>query len=641
MRLEHLRAMRRFGPVALAVLVAGCPSTQDAPGDDNPDADPGMPDAPIDPTCANPVPTCTTTLRYHDPAATAVELHGDFAPDGWATGVAMTREGDDWVATLPVVGDEQVIVYKLVVDGTWISDPANPRTSPDGYGGQNSVIRVDCDHCPHRAPIDWRDATIYFVMVDRFADGDPANNVSVPGAEAPGQYKGGDLAGIEQKIEAGYFTDMGFNTLWITSPFDNADGSYTGSDGHRYSGYHGYWPKDLDAVESHIGYEADLKAVIDAAHAHGMQVLVDYVMNHVHSDAAVYQEHPDWFWPNDNGFGGNCICGQGCDWNSQRIRCWFDPFLPDFDFRNGDARRYSVGNAVEWAKRLGLDGFRLDAVKHIETEWLTDLRARLAGEATWDQPFYLVGETFEGDRNVIKQYVNPTTMLDGQFDFPLRANALRVLLRRDGSMFDLAGFLDSNDDYYGAGAVMSTFLGNHDVPRAIHIGEDSPQFGEWDGGKDRAWANQPQLPAGASAFERLALGYTLLYTIPGVPMIYYGDEYGMNGAGDPDNRHMMQWSGYTANQTWLRDRLAALATIRAAHPALRRGNRTTVGTSTDVLVYKMEGEGDTVFVALNRSDAAQPTVNLPAGDYVDLLTAAAIHAPAQIPPRSALILTAP
>jgi glycosidase len=629
----------RFAVLSL-VLLAGCPSTQNTPGDDAPDADPGTPPDAAPMACENPIARCTHEIRFHGPNATAVQLRGDFAPDGWTAGIAMTRDGDDWVASFEVA-DEQVVVYKLVVDGEWIMDPANTRTTPDGYGGRNSVTRVDCDQCPHRPAIDWRDSIIYFVMIDRFADGDPGNNVSVPGAEGPGNYLGGDLAGVKQKIEEGYFDSLGFNTLWITAPFDNADGSYQGSDGHRYSGYHGYWPKDLDAVESHIGTEAELVAVIDAAHARGLQVLVDYVMNHVHADSLVYQQNPGWFWPNDNGFGGDCICGSGCDWNTQRIRCWFDPFLPDFDFRNGDARRFSVDNAVAWAKRIGLDGFRLDAVKHIETEWLTDLRARIAGEATWDQPFYMVGETFEGDRNVIKQYVDPATMLDGQFDFPLRANVLRAILRREGSMGDLAGFLDSNDDFYGPGAVMSTFIGNHDVPRVVHIAEDSPQFGEWDGGKDRAWQNQPQLPSGASAFERLAVGYALLYTIPGVPMVYYGDEVAMPGAGDPDNRRMMQWTGYTANQTGLRDYLAALGRVRAAHPALRRGERTTLGQSNDVLVYRMTAPGDTVFVALNRSDTAQPAVNLPAGDYVDLVTNAPVHAPVSVPARSALILAAP
>jgi glycosidase len=632
----------RAAIVMMVVAVAGCPATQDAPGDDGvPDAEVGGPDAGGTPVCENPVASCAVEIRYRNAGATSVELRGDFAADGWTVGVAMSRDGDEWVASLDGVADEQVIVYKLVVDGTWMADPDSPKTSPDGYGGRNSVVRVDCDHCPHRPAMDWRDSIIYFVLLDRFADGDASNNVSVPGAEPPGQYKGGDLAGLRQKIEDGYFDGLGFNTLWITSPFDNADGSYQGSDGHRYSGYHGYWPKDLEEIESHAGTRAELAAVIDAAHARGLQVLVDYVMNHVHADSPVYAEHPGWFWPNDNGFGGNCICGSGCDWNSQRLRCWFDPFLPDFDFRNDDARRWSVENAVTWAKELGLDGFRLDAVKHIETSWLTDLRGRIAGEATWDQPFYMVGETFEGDRGVIREYVDPETMLDGQFDFPLRANALRSILRRDGSMGDLAGFLDSNDDYYGPGAIMSTFLGNHDVPRVVHLAEDSPQFGEWDGGKDRAWQNQPQLPGGASAFERLAVGYTLIYTIPGVPMMYYGDEVGMPGAGDPDNRRMMQWDGYTANQTWLRDRIGLLGRIRADHGALRRGDRTTLGASNDVLVYKLETAGDIVFVVLNRADSAQSAPGLPAGSYRDLLTDATVGSSMQVPPRTALVLVAP
>src|SRR5262245_45443901 len=181
-----------------------------------------------------------------------------------------------------------------------------------------------------------------------------------------------------------------------------------------------------------------------------------------------------WFWPNSNGSGGDCVCGHGCSWDTDRLRCWFDPFLPDFDFRNDDARRWSVDNAVVWARRLGVDGFRLDAVKHVETAWLTDLRARLDGAVAWDQSFCLAGETFEADRNLIKEYVDPTTKLYGQFDFPLGAQMLRVRLRRQGEMSDLVQFLDSNDGFYGPGAVMSTFLGNHDVPRVSLLAEDTP-----------------------------------------------------------------------------------------------------------------------------------------------------------------------
>jgi len=549
------RSAVRFAVVAAAIALAGCPSSQNpGDGDDAPPGDGGIGE---DGSTCEAIPTCTVTITYKGAGAN-VSLRGDFATDGWTTGVDMARNASgDFEVTLPV-NDQQVVVYKLVVDGNWIADPENPRKSPDGFGMFNSVKRVDCDQCPARPAIDWRDAIMYFVMIDRFADGDPANNAPVGGVEQPGNYLGGDFVGVTQKLEAGYFTDLGINTLWITSPLDNADNSNPGSDGHAYSGYHGYWPRDLNSAESKLGTEAELKQLVDTAHRHGIQVLVDYVMNHVHDSSPIYQQHRNdgWFWPNDNGSGGDCVCGHGCSWDTERLRCWFDPFLPDFDFRNSDARRWSVDNAVQWAKRIGIDGFRLDAVKHLETSWLTDIRARIQAEVAFDQRFYMVGETFDGSRDLIKSYVNADTMLDGQFDFPLRGTILSTILRRDGQMSDLAGFLSSNDGFYGNGSVMSNFLGNHDVPRTIHIAEDSPQFGAWDGGKDRAWTNKPSLPTSKSAFERLQVAYTLLFSMPGIPMIYYGDEFGMPGAGDPDNRRFMQWDNYTANQTWLRDQLA-------------------------------------------------------------------------------------
>lgn len=631
MPLDAASAVRRLA-VAFAVLLGGCPSSHNpGGGDDGPD-----PDAGVDAGTCEAKPTCSVTITYTG-TGSSVSLRGDFAPDGWTAGIEMTRTATGFEVTLPV-RDAQVIVYKLVVDGTWLADPGNPRRSPDGFGAFNSVTRVDCDQCPARAPIDWRDAVMYFVMIDRFANGDPSNDAPVAGVDQPGNYLGGDFVGLRQKIEDGYFTELGINTLWITSPIDNADNANPGSDGHAYSGYHGYWPKDLEAAESKLGTEAELKAIVDAAHARGIQVLIDYVMNHVHAQSPVYQQHPEWFWPNDNGVGGNCVCGQGCNWDSERLRCWFDPFLPDFDFRIDEARRWSVENALAWAKRLGVDGFRLDAVKHLETSWLTDVRARIDAEVAWDQPFYMVGETFDGSRDLIKSYVNADTMLDGQFDFPLRGTILSSVLRRDGTMWDLAGFLTSNDGFYGEGSVMSTFIGNHDVPRAVHIAEDAPQFGAWDGGKDRAWINQPGLPTTRSAFERLAVAYTLLFALPGIPMIYYGDEFGMAGAGDPDNRRFMQWGNHTAHQTFLRDQIAGLAKARGAHVALRRGTRTQVGVSNEVLVFKMTAPGDIVFAALNRSDATQLAVELPPGTYTDAVSGQTVQAPLMLPPRTGLLL---
>ena len=163
----------------------------------------------------------------------------------------------------------------------------------------------------------------------------------------------------------------------------------------------------------------------------------------------------------------------------------------------------------------------------------------------------------------------------------------RTLLMRQGSMNDLAGFMDTNDDFYGAG-IMSTFIGNHDIPRVVHLAEDTPLWDDpWADGKDRNWSNQPGLPGGMSAFERLGNGFTLLMTTPGAPLIYYGDEYGMPGAGDPDNRRFMQWDSYSGGQQFLRDHIAALtASLRAAHPATRRGSRETLDATerhTDLL----------------------------------------------------------
>ena len=635
MTLDAVARMRRLVIPLLAIALAACPSSQNPgqTGDDTTDA--GMPDAP-GPTCANPVPTCSTTITTHVGGAASVILRGDFAADGWTTGVPMTKAADgSWQATLPA-NDQQVVVYKLFVDGVWMADPENPRKSPDGYGAFNSVVRVDCDHCPARPAMDWRDAIMYFILIDRFNNGDTGNDAPVAGAEYPGQYQGGDFTGITQKIEAGYFTQLGINTIWITSPLDNTHESYYGSDGHKYSGYHGYWPKDETIVDSHYGTFDELKAMVASAHAHGIQILIDYVMNHVTTDSPTYAQHTSWFWPDDNGHGGNCVCGQGCP--TFDTVCWFDSFLPTFDMLNGDARKWSVDNAIMWAKNLGIDGFRLDAVKQVETVWFTDLRARANAELAWDQPFYMVGETFDGNRDLIKSYVDPDTKLTGQFDFPLRGQVLSTILRRDGQMSDLSGFLSSNDGYYGPAAVMSTFLDNHDVPRAIGLADDQPMFGAWDGGKDRAWQNQPQLPTSKNPFERLAVAYTLLFTSPGLPMIYYGDEIGMPGAGDPDNRRFMQWDGLTANQTFLHYRLAALAKLRTAHEATRRGTRQILGVTQDAMVYKMSSAGDTIFVAMNRGDSPQVAQGLPSGGYTDLVSGNMLSGQVTIPPRTALVL---
>lgn len=515
---------------------------------------------------------------------------------------------------------------------------------------------------PQEGAWDWRDAILYFVFVDRFHNGDPGNDGQIDGPVADiADWNGGDWQGVIDRIEEGYFNELGVNTLWVSVPMDNPNDDWPGvSDGRQYAGYHGYWPADLEGPEDHFGTLEKLQELVSVAHDHELKVIFDYAMNHVHSSAPVFADNPEWFWPNDNGFGGNCVCGQGCSWDGDEgRRCWFTPYLPDFDFTNPDARAFSIDNAIGWAQQTGADGFRLDAVKHIEDAWLLDLRERATAEldrhdATTGalvQRFYMVGETFTGDQGQIAYYVRDT-MLDGQFDFPLRTQLVEKVLMRRGSMSDLASFMDGNDGVYWSGAVMSTFIGNHDLPRVVHYAQDVPLAGNdpWWNDQQLGWDDPPGLPSGTSAFERLAVGFGIIMTTPGAPLVYYGDEIGMAGAGDPDNRRFMDWNtaGYSPGQQLLLDAIKALTTIRAAHPALRYGTRATLFADLDTYAYRMELSGageldERVFVAINRADQANDVGGLPDGTYLDEIggeTVTVSGGTVSVPPRWLRVLVA-
>jgi len=599
-----------------------------------------------DDDCVEADTPCPVVFRFPLDGAHTVELRGDFAPDGWDVGVPLQIDGTEF-RTEVAVAEGTTIAYKFVVNGSeWVNDPLNPDSEPDGVGGVNSVVTASCGYqiCPVDEPplipgaFDWRSAVMYFVFVDRFNNGDSDNDASVSGVESQADYQGGDWAGVIAKIEEGYFEQLGVNALWLTVPMDNTSNAGLGFDGHMYSAYHGYWPVDLDAVEERFGTLDTLNQLVEAAHARGIKVLLDYAMNHVHADNPLVSQNPDWFWPLDYN-GQSCVCGIGCDWNDdyENKRCWFTDYLPDWNFQNAAARAYSVDNALSWIAKTGVDGFRLDAVKHIELDWLLDLRARVAAEVepATGEHFYMVGETFESaDRDLIKYYVGPDR-LDGQFDFPLRAVLVETLLRRSGTMYDLDAFLATNDDYYPG--VMSTFIGNHDIARVIHTAEDQP-WGAWDNGDP--WNSPPSLPSYAAPFERLAVAFTLLFTTGGIPLVYYGDEIGLPGAGDPDNRRFMQWDGLSEHQLMLRGQIEKLGAIRRDHPALWRGQRSTLSVSTDGYSYRMsDGEtGDTVYVALNRGDQVSAVDGMPAKGR-DLLTGAQHQGPMlDVPARTALII---
>ena len=636
----------------------------------------GDPDSGFD--AGPPPPPCNeVTFEYVNASATTVWVSGSWLDDGsgWPTNpsegaLVMERAGDTWTLTVLVEPIARHL-YKLIVDGDmWIPDPENPDREDDGFGGFNSVLDPCAASCGDLDEFDWRDSVMYFAMVDRFRDSDGRND-PVSGASdgdartgASGQYEGGDLPGVTERLD--YLADLGVTSLWLSAPYENRDLAGAaidpGADSHVYSAYHGYWPspRDIDysdpvnpsptpEVESRIGSMADLRALVNAAHAttgadgHPMKVLFDYVMNHVDIESELYRNHNDWF---ARDAGRIRLCGPENLWDDPfwGTRCAFTDYLPPFDFDNAAARAWSVNDALWWARELGIDGYRLDAIKHVPLSWLMDLRAGLNREFPDAEGgrFYLVGETFAyDDPGLIRSFVDPDTMLDGQFDFPFKARLCEAVFTSGGNLDGFRRWMDGNDTFYGPGAIMTTWIGNHDIPRAIHFA--SRQIGNCREGSSpgNGWipASFPQ-PTDAAPYQRLGVAFAIMMTNPGIPLIYYGDEIGLAGGGDPDNRRMMEWNDarLNAHQIRLREQVRALGLVRGSYPALSRGRRTTISSNESTWVYRMSGCGDEVLVAVNKSDSMQ-TVVLPSGDWENLLEGGMVSGGnVSLPARSFLVL---
>ena len=462
-------------------------------------------------------------------------------------------------------------------------------------------------------PFAWTDAVLYFAMTDRFANGDPSNDAPASclttGDKA--NWLGGDFAGIRQKIEAGYFDELGVNAIWISPINDNPDGCYPGDLGRQYTAYHGYFPVSMDQTEPHFGSLDDLRKMVKAAHEHGIRVLADLVGNHVHEDAPAWAQHKGWFNQ------AVILCGDANNWNDHPLDCWFQPYLPDLDYRVNDAANAVTDAAVDWVLRADLDGFRVDAVKHMWHNFGRTLKYKLAHRVeTSGVPFYLVGETYVGDWGggtgeelKIKEYLSGNE-LSGQFNFPLYWAILDAVARGQGDLGRLADVLAGSLALYGPDAIMSNFLGNHDVPRFIShaAGVIADKWGN--GAKDQGWLAPPTLPASPEPFQKLTMAFAFLMSVPGVPLIYYGDEVGMPGAGDPDNRRFMQFDGLADGQKALRTAVAKLGKARGDHAAMRIGKLTKLWSDPDGLAVALVASGDAAVVVLNRGAARTLTFSV-------------------------------
>ncbi|MBI4820493.1 MAG: hypothetical protein HY791_29770 [Deltaproteobacteria bacterium] len=459
---------------------------------------------------------------------------------------------------------------------------------------------------------DWRDTTLYFAMTDRFRNGSTNNDAAIGGLHPLADFLGGDFVGVSSAIDEGYFDSLGVNAIWISWPTKTTgqawDGLYktasgcnvTGDATTRFSGYHGYWPASGRELEPRFGTLTELQALVDKAHRRGIRILLDFTANHVHSDSPYASAHPGWFNQPPT------LCRDGHWDDSLKEECWFDSFLPDWNYTVSDARRQVLDDALWLGKTVGADGFRVDALKHMEDVFVRELRARTHDELEKTGiAFYLVGETFTGDTGLIRAYVSPE-MMHGQFDFPSNMAILQGFANDQIGLSDMNDWVRTNKNGYGS-ELMSTFVGNHDISRFVSKASGQLPCGIWSVSQDqaRAFDGPPSQPLDEWVYKKLQLAMTYVYTVPGIPLLYYGDEVGLAGAGDPDNRRMMPAEiSLSPYQRATLDFMKKLGTARARHAALRTGVWSTalVADATTLAYARTLGAAKAI-VVINRGGA--------------------------------------
>jgi glycosidase len=472
----------------------------------------------------------------------------------------------------------------------------------------------------------WQDGLMYLIFVDRFRNSehdvaDPVG-VPVPGVPMISNYMGGDFRGILDAMREDWFEQLAVDILWLSPIQQNPDGAWISADRqNQFTGFHGYWPTHPRELQERYGdREADaetrFRELMTESHERGIRVLADVVLNHVHEDHTYLRDFPEWFTA------APCVCTSSpgaCNWDTNPIGCWFMEYLPDLDFRNHAIVEQVVEDVLWWITEFDIDGFRLDAAKHMEHVILRRLRYEIDRRFQHGDTlhFYLVGETYTGEdgHGLIMDYVAPFE-LDGQFDFPLLYPILRVFA--DGASFrDLAARVQLGRTLYGdAVPWMSPFFGNHDIPRfASRV--SNPSAGAWDGFPDpmKAGLGDTQW----NIINRASFAAVFTLTQEGIPLLYYGDELGLAGGPDPDNRRMMDFEPFLSDsQREMLGRMRQIGQARRAHPALRRGGWQELWVDDGLYMYaRVTRPGEVAIVAMNRGGRRDQSVPIPASLGID------------------------
>lgn len=328
---------------------------------------------------------------------------------------------------------------------------------------------------------------IYFIMVDRFNDGDPENNIET-NKNVKTTFHGGDIKGITEKLD--YIKDLGFTAIWITPITDN-----------DLSGYHGYWTVDFYKVDENFGTLEDLKKLVNEAHKKDIKVILDYVVNHTGPGTKWLTdgEHEGWFHKRKIIQDYN---------NKQEVEDGWLASLPDLDTENPEVREFLIENALWWIDETNLDGFRLDTVRHVPESFWNEFSYRIKEKYP---DFYLIGEVW--DSNVSQQEKYHQLGIDGLLNYSLYYG-IQDTFRDGGFATKLVSAINNESGFENPG-INGVFIDNHDNQRFY----TTVRYNDY--------------------YFKQAL--TFMYSYPSIPIVYYGTEIPIKGGPDPDNRADMPW----------------------------------------------------------------------------------------------------
>lgn len=507
------------------------------------------------------------------------------------------------------VKEEQIEIsgryIKLIIGSNELSGKKNIRIAINGNNNASniqSIFLVDGKPAGQADKFLWNDAIIYSLMIDRFNDGDKAINNPIihDSLSEKANYLGGDFQGIINKLNEGYFDSLGINTIWLSPVYDNPNDAFKEAPKpHRwFSGYHGYWPVNSNNTEEKFGSLEKLKELVATAHNHGIKILLDIVANHVHQEHPLFKEKPEWF--------GELKLPDGRLnlrlWDEYRLTTWFEPYLPKFNYvGSNDAIDFMTSNTIWWMKETGADGFRQDAVKHIPNEFWRALTKRIKSEVEvpLNKKVYQIGETF-GSYELISSYVN-NGQLSAQFNFNVYDVALPTFLDAKISFASLDAEIKKSFLVYGENNLMGNIMDSHDKNRFMAFADGDLNVTQWSA-VEEGWNNPPKVD-NPNSYEKAKLYYAYLNTIPGLPVIYYGSEFGMTGASDPDNRRMMRFGKeLTVYEKKMLEEVRKIINLRKNHPALRYGDFYTLAADDNIYSYIRSDVNERILVVLNKSN---------------------------------------